>query len=298
MLFRNFLLVLGALFVVAGLALSVIWLRQIGSGADGAAEPDAAETLAAGRPGILVAARAIPAGTLLRPTDIGWKEMKPGELRPGNLQRGEISETALTGTVTRRDFADGEALIASELVMPGDRRFLAAVLKPGSRAASISVDAAQSASGLVLPGDHVDVILTQNLSDADGDVRRKTVGETVLRNLRVIAVGQSLGAEAKPASAETAAPAPDGNVPKTVTLEMSERQAETLFVATQLGVLQLSVRPLEGTSQIGADDRREPPTWASDVSPALNDVKVKKPPPEPSGSTIESSIRRPPARLF
>lgn len=297
MFFRNFLLALGALFVLAGLALAVFWLGQVGGpNVVASSEPGKPEPVTTSSQSVLVAARSIPSGTLLRPTDIAWKDIKAGELRPGNLLRGQMSETALQGTITRRDFADGEALLASELVMPGDRRFLAAVLTPGSRAASISVDAPQSASGLVLPGDRVDVILTQNLGDGTGDPKRKTVGETVLRNLRVIAVGPSLGGQVKVATPETPAFIPDANVPKTVTLELSERQAETLFVATQLGALQLSVRPLEGASQVTHDDRRGQPTWASDVSPALSELKVKAEPPEPSGSTIETSIRRPPAR--
>ena len=93
---------------------------------------------------------------------------------------------------------------------------------------------------------------------------------------------------------EAVVPATQANMPKTVTLELNESQAETLFVATQLGLLQLSVRPLEKSSQPGSDDRQESPTWASDVSPALGELSGSGAPN--SGSTIESSIRRPPAR--
>lgn len=300
MLIRNLLFALGALFVVAGLALAVIWLRQTGTAPQTASEADAPGIAKAPIPGklsVLTVTASIPSGTLLRASDIGWRQIEQGAFRPGFLLQGQISETDLLGSVTRRDFADGEALIASELVMPGDRRFLAAVLKPGSRAATISVDAPQSASGLVLPGDFVDVILTQNLSDTAGDPKRKSVGETVLHNLRVVAVGQSLGSQVKPPVTEGAPPAVEALVPKTVSLELTQRQAETLFVAAQLGALQLSVRPLEGTGE-ASEGTLNGPTWASDVSPALKEIKIKPPPDPSSGSTIESSIRRPPARLF
>ena len=293
MFLRNLLLGLGALFVVAGIALAVIWMQQIGSPPAGQPEPGTAEGPPPGSLSVLVAAGTIPSGTLLRPPDFGWKTIKAGEVRPGNLLQGQITEAALTGSITRRDFADGEALLASELVMPDDRRFLAAVLKPGMRAASISVDASQSASGLVLPGDFVDVILTQNLGDASGP-SRKSVGETVLRDLRVVAVGTSLSPQPESVLPEAVVPATQANMPKTVTLELNESQAETLFVATQLGLLQLSVRPLEKSSQPGSDDRQESPTWASDVSPALGELTGNGAPMV--GSTIESSIRRPPAR--
>jgi Flp pilus assembly protein CpaB len=137
------------------------------------------------------------------------------------------------------------------------------------------------------------VILTQNLGDASGP-SRKSVGETVLRDLRVVAVGTSLRPQPDTVLPDAVVPATQANMPKTVTLELNESQAETLFVAAQLGLLQLSVRPLEKSSQPGRDNRQESPTWASDVSPALGDLSGNGAPI--AGSTIESSIRRPPAR--
>ncbi|WP_088344429.1 MULTISPECIES: Flp pilus assembly protein CpaB [Rhodomicrobium] len=279
MFFRNILLGLGALFVLAGVALAVLWINQLG----GPAATVVTEVEQPANLSVLAATRDLPSGTLLRPSDIGWKNLEPGEMRPGNLLKGQMTEADLQGTVTRRDFATGEPLIASELVMPGDRRFLAAVLRSGKRAASISVDASQNSSGLVLPGDRVDVILTQNLGDATGDPSRKSVGETVLRDLRVVAVGQSLGGQAKPPSTDTAAPTAESTVPKTVTLELSESEAEILFVAGQLGGLQLSIRPLEGTDVSIAAAEPRPPTWASDVSPALREIGIARAvrPPSP-----------------
>ena len=291
MFLRNLLLGLGALFVVAGIALAVIWMQQIGS-PPGQPEPATAEGPPPGSLSVLVAAGPIPSGTLLRPQDLGWKTIAAGEVVPGNLLEGQITETALTGSITRRDFAEGEALLASELVMPNDRRFLAAVLKPGMRAASIPVDESQSASGLVLPGDFVDVILTQNLGDASGP-SRKSVAETVLRNLRVVAVGTSLTAQPDAALTDVIVSTTAASMPKTVTLELTESQAETLFVATQLGLLQLSLRPLETIDQPDPADRQASPTWASDVSPALDELPSNGAPA--IQSTIEGSIRRPPA---
>ena len=56
---------------------------------------------------------------------------------------------------------------------------------------------------MMLPGDRVNVVLTQNLGSAAGDLSRKTVAETVLRNVRVIAVDQRLNLlQTKPALPE------------------------------------------------------------------------------------------------
>lgn len=194
MLVRNLLLAIGILSLLAGLTLSVVWLSQIGS--------PTAERPEMVRQSILVASRAVPSGTLLRPEDIGWKEVAAKDIRPGNLVRGQVSETEFIGAIVRREFATGEPLIVSEMVRPNERQFLAAAIKPGSRAVSIAVDAPQSAAGLILPGDQVDVILTQNFADTGTgiDPALRSVAETVLRDVRVIAIDQNL-TTARPASA-------------------------------------------------------------------------------------------------
>jgi pilus assembly protein CpaB len=285
MFVRNLLLVVGALCLLGGVALTVVWFNQTAT--------TSVERTAATQPAVLVATHLIPAGTLLRPEDIGWKEVGTGEIRPGNLVRGQISESAFVGAITRRDFAANEDLMASELVKPSERQFLSAVLKPGTRAVSISVDEPQNAAGLILPGDRVDVILTQTFDEVATDPTRKSVAETMMRNIQVIAVDQSLSKDAKPAAAAGGAftPATAVRIPKTVTFEVTENQAERLFVAAQLGRLQLSVRPLQGHTAAAAEaNGKRRPTWASDVSSALNEIAHKAPP----GVSVENAIRRPP----
>jgi pilus assembly protein CpaB len=151
---------------------------------------------------------------------------------------------------------------------------------------------------LALPGDYVDVILTQTFGDNVTDIGRKTVGETVLRDVRVIAIDQSLNPQPNIIEAAPNAVSAEARVPKTVTLELFERQAETLLVAAQLGKFQLAVRPLEAAGAARPEEKRTAkPVWASDVSLA---VKGTAQPPrncDPkvsfTGSTLECSVRRP-----
>jgi pilus assembly protein CpaB len=248
---------------------------------------------------------------LLRSGDFGWKELVPGQTRPGYILSAQVKDADYIGAITRRSFIEGEAFIESELVKPGDRRFLAAVLKPGNRAVSISVDASQSSSGLILAGDNVDVILTQSF-DEKKDVARKSVSETILHNVRVVAIDHSLAQQIK-AAGEGSVLSSETRIPKTVTLELDEQQAQKLFVAVQLGRLHLAVRPLEGSGQASANEMRKlEPVWASDVSRALKEIARREPKmngargeetavdtacdmPTGTRSSIEGNVRCPPA---
>jgi pilus assembly protein CpaB len=277
MFLRNVLLALGGVLVLVGAGLFIAWFSQMRS------RPVAVvERSVESRPAVLVAARTIALGTLLRKEDIAWKDVMPGEVRPGYLMRGQVSEAEFLGAISRRNFAQDEPLIASEFVKPGDRQFLAAVLKPGSRAISIFVDAAQSAAGMALPGDRVDVILTQSFGEQATDPGRKTVSETMLRDVRVIAIDQSL----TPSTNVAAAISTEARIPKTVTLE--------------LGKFQLAVLPLERVAVEHPEEQTEAgPVWASDVSPALREVgppALRKCNPDESlsGSSLECLVRRPP----
>ncbi len=283
MLFRNILLIVGALLVFAGIGLSLFWLSQMGGGVpvEAKQEPQPQhQPVEIRREAVLEAAHPLPAGTLLRQSDFRWHEIEPGEVQPGAILRRETSDAEYLGAIARKDFADGEPLTSADLVKTTDRRFLSAVLRPGTRAVSIAVDAPQSASGMVLPGDRVDVVLTQNLGGAAGDLSRKTVAETVLRNVRVIAVDQRLNLQVKPAPAEAAPEKETGTkeprMPRTVTLELNEAQAEKVFVAAQLGGLQFPVHALEGTKEASLAEDVTRSTWASDVSPALKQISQQQ----------------------
>ena len=290
MLVRNLLLALGIFTLVAGLALSSVWFLQ----RDRSPVTEAKAPPPVVQPAILVAARPIPTGALLRAEDIAWRDLGQNDVRAGTLVRGQVHESEFLGAVARRDFGQGESLVASDFVKPNERGFLAAVLKPGTRAVSITVDASQSSSGLIQPGDRIDVILIQSFGDTV-EPSRKEVAETVLADVRVLAVDQSLSTTAKAAPAERRVGSLESQLPKTVSLEVSPRQAETLFVASQLGRLGVSVRALEG-SGVAAAPAGGVGTWASDVSPALKQSRQNKASTFTTGSSIEKSIRTVPPR--
>jgi len=167
---------------------------------------------------------------------------------------------ALSGAMVRETIGVGEVVKLKDVMRPGDHGFLAAVLRPGMVAVSVGVDAITGTAGLIWPGDRVDLILTQAIGDASLPIGRRIAAETVLSDVRVIAIDQQLMQGVSPGSAENKAP--------TVTMEVTSAQAELVSVATRIGKLSLAVRSADHT---GPDDKGAHPrtVWASDVSPAL-----------------------------
>jgi pilus assembly protein CpaB len=275
---RNFLIAAGCVAMLAGLVLATVWISR------SPATPGAVHT-APPPPGILLAARPIAGGALLQPADIMWRQAGPSGAPVGAIVHSEATENEFIGAVTRHGFAAGEPIIESALVKPEDRSFLAAVLMPGFRAVSIAVDAPQSVAGLVLPGDRVDLILTQSFGTGASDPGRKSVGETVLRDIRVVAVDQWLMTIVKPAVKDLRMGTANSPIPGTITLEVTEPQAERVLVAEQLGKVQLAVRALvESGDAPAALERTQTPTWAADVSPALQLLERQPPPSTPSAA--------------
>jgi len=223
---------------------------------------------------VMTAAHPITAGSLLKPEDVGPSAVPANAANIGDSMPDTAeSRRMLVGAMARRALAAGDVVREGDVIRPGEHGFLAAALMPGMRAVTITVDTGTGAGDLIGPGDRVDVILTQTLSDPSLPASRRVAAETVLSDVRVIAMDQKLVLGA-------ATTAPDrGN--RTVTLEVSEGQAQRISVATQLGRLSLSVRAAEAapagavSTGAGKDIAAAPAkggsgtVWASDVSPAL-----------------------------
>ncbi len=185
---------------------------------------------------ILAWARPIQAGTLIKPEDMMAMDIPaaspPDGTRPDSVQ----GRSELIGGMVRRNVLAQEPLLTTEVLRPTDGGFLAAVLAPEHRAVSVAVDAVSGTAGLIWPGDRVDLILTQEVGEQSTPVGRRTFGETVLKDVRVIAVDQQLAHGVSP---DVANPG-QGN--RTVTLEVLPEAAERVAVAVRLGRVSLTVR--------------------------------------------------------
>jgi pilus assembly protein CpaB len=184
---------------------------------------------------VLVARSAVPRGQILKPTDLAWQPWPDGGLDRAYIQKGTKTIEDFAGWVAREPFGPGEPITEPKIVAPGSRGFLAAVLRPGMRAVSVPVTPTSGISGFVFPGDQVDMIVSETLPtpEGKGNAPQRKGAETVLQDLRVLAVDQKLDSKAGEAV-----------VAQRVTLEVTPKQSEVIAVAGEMGKLSLSLRSL------------------------------------------------------
>ena len=141
---------------------------------------------------LLAAAHTLRPGVLLKPEDLTTVIAVQSAVPEGARIDTPATRAELLGAMLRHTVMAGEVLLPMHIMRAGERGFLAAVLGPGLRATTVGVDAVSGTAGLIWPGDHVDLILTETLDDPAAPLGRRIAGETVLHNVRVIAIDQEL----------------------------------------------------------------------------------------------------------
>jgi pilus assembly protein CpaB len=188
-----------------------------------------------------VAAHPLPAGTLARDEDFTVRSAPPESVPTGAILDTPDAKAGLRGSLVRKFLETGSLVTAEDVLRPRDRGFLASVLAPDTRAISINVDPESGVSGLIWPGDYVDVVLTQ-MNDRT-DARAWLAGETVLHNIRIIAIDQDIvqGAQVNNAAA--------GKDTHTVSLQLTPEEVKKIAVAKDLGKLSLAIRAAVDTKE-------------------------------------------------
>jgi len=231
---KKIVLLVGALFIAA---VTAIMAKNMFSGAS-APQAQAGPVVPQG-PQVLVATRALPVGTIIDAEAFRYQPWPEGLVQDAYyIQGGEgaADPQSLIGTVVRNEISAGQPVTRGALIRPGERGFLAAALGPGMRAVTVPVSATSGVAGFVFPGDRVDIVLTQEV-EGGGDGAPLRVSETVIRNIRVLAVDQRINARDE-----------EGNQvaqnTSTVTFEATPTIAEKIAVAQTIGALSLSLRSL------------------------------------------------------
>lgn len=216
-------------------------------------EAQAPEVQLEERSKVLVASRAIGLGQRLTAADMSWQDWPEGAVRSEYITETAVPDalTQVTGSVARFEFFPGEPIREVKLVR-SEQGYLSAVINEGMRAVSVSVNPDSASGGYIVPNDRVDLVLTR--ADAD-------YSETILSNVRVLAIGNRLG-EIGTTGGGADPESPSSQVFETTeiaTLEVTSGQAETVLQAGSSGRLALVLRSVidfaeapgteQGTSQ-------------------------------------------------
>ena len=174
---------------------------------------------------VVAAAMPIPFATKVEGRHLKLVEMPEGIMPEGFF--ATIEE--VVGQVSTTNISRGEILVAERFRRHSAGSTLAALVDENMRAVTVRVDDVVGVAGFLLPGNTVDVLASRKVSG------KRAVTETILKNIKVLAVDQQ-------ASAEENEPV----IVRAVTLEMLPKQAEELFRARTEGTIQLTLRnPLE-----------------------------------------------------
>jgi pilus assembly protein CpaB len=178
---------------------------------------------------IIVAARNLEVGTLIRDTDL-----KTGPW-PGTVPQSALvkKEDVLGRGVISTIYLD-EPVIDSRLAPKGAGAGLAATIPPGMRAVAIRVNEVVGVAGFVLPGMRVDILISGTAPGSAPSLG--TLSKTLLQNIQVLSAGQNIqkDTEGKPISVAV------------VNLLVTPDQAEILSLASNETKIQLVLRnPLD-----------------------------------------------------
>jgi pilus assembly protein CpaB len=153
--------------------------------------------------------------------EVAW----PEEAIPAGTYSSVAELTSGGKRIVLASIEKNEPILRSKITGPGQKATLSAVIQDGMRAVTVRVNDVEGVGGFVLPGDHVDVLLTRQQERANG------TNDVVIQNARVLAVDQL---------ADDAADRP--TVVKAVTLEVDTVAAQKIALAASLGNLSLMLR--------------------------------------------------------
>lgn len=184
---------------------------------------------------VLVARADMGLGTLATEASFRWQAWPDGAVPAGAVTRSSGGNPIkdFAGGIARAPILAGEPITRSKVIKAGDGGVLASILPQGKRAISTKITDDTAVGKMILPNDHVDVILAQRMRNRSGV--EDHVSETLFRNIRVLAIGQQLEAKEGKKGA-------DGT---TATLELTSQQAEELARAkTSGGEISLALRSI------------------------------------------------------
>lgn len=184
---------------------------------------------------VVVASGNLAYGAKLGPENLRLLNWPVGAVPVGAFTRIEdvVGSGPDKGRVALRSISTNEPILSSMVSAPGGRATLSAVMNEQMRAMTIRVNDVYGVAGFVLPGDHVDVLLTRAGSG------ESPTTDILLQNITVLGIDQdNSDKKDKP------------TIARAVTLEVGPEQAQKLALASSVGTLSLTLRNLANVEAV------------------------------------------------
>lgn len=187
---------------------------------------------------IVKAARKIPAGTRLTKSQVTRKKVPERYLPDDHIKVRNIN--IFLGRVTTADIQEGDYVLTSDFSKRNVTSALSSRIPLKERALSIPVDNVSGVSGLLNPGDRIDILGTfktrkkgEMVEGRGGKKKAGYVTMTLLQNVSILAVGQRISNKGKKKG--------KGGY-GTITVSVSVEEAELITIAQTRGELMMLLR--------------------------------------------------------
>jgi pilus assembly protein CpaB len=228
---------------------------------------------------IVIASRDIPARAKITPDMLTRVQRPATQVEPGALD----DPNKANGDIALISIPSGSTITETRVGRPAEVG-LTVRLKPGMRAISIPVDRVKAVSGLLQPGDRVDVLASVPRGQGS---QPKAV--SIIRGALVLAINDSL-------ETAGATPSPDAANLVTVTLGVTPQQADLLTMADLNTTLRLALRsPQESVRSLEPEHLELPDASApSAPEPPSSNVPAPAMPAMPPSVAVPPVSKAPP----
>ena len=228
---------------------------------------------------VVVAAQDIPARTRLNDALLQVRAVPPAEVPDGAVK----SRADLAGKILLHPIAAGKAVTTQAVAAPGVALGMAFALPPNQRAVTVALDPADGVDEFARPGDHVDILATDEPGSGSAETR------TVLQNVALLAVGTQTSADDAPAP-----PSPAGSPSAShVTVAVSPVQAQALVLASVRGKIHLALRSADDTGVVSLPVFPAPVPMQEAARPAPLPPSIR-PRPKPAAEPEWAPLPLPP----
>jgi pilus assembly protein CpaB len=177
---------------------------------------------------VLLAKDNIPFGTQVTKDNTIESEWPASNLPSGSFKSADEFLAENGARLALAPIKANEPIIAERVTGAGQRSGLATLLEAGKKAVTIRVNDVVGVGGLVLPGDMVDILITDEVTGAKEGAPSEAYTDVLLQKVRVLAVDQTWN----PAHAEPI-------LGRTVTVAATLAEAQIVTLAATVGTLSL-----------------------------------------------------------